>query len=67
MAFMLAVTLTSLCMTIVNKVSALATAGPALGTILQLIIAVLLVILAVILAIKGVRVIASKKSAKAAA
>ncbi len=67
MAFMLVVTLTSLCLTIWSKIVAIAAGTVTLGNVLQLVIGVLLVIMAVLLAVKGCRVIFGKKGAKAAA
>lgn len=57
MAFMLVVTLTSLCMTLYGKGVALAGGATDAATILQLLIALLLIILAVILAVKGFKTI----------
>ena len=67
MVFMLIVTLTSLCITIWQKITALM-AGPAdvVAPLLQLIIAVLLFVLAIVLAMKGAKIVFGKKPAAGA-
>ena len=73
MVFMLAVTLTSLCQTIMAKLALLggdaavlaAQAGGVIGVSAQLIIAVLLFVLAIVLAVKGAKTIFGKKAATA--
>lgn len=65
MAFMLAVTLTSLVITVWGKISGIAAGAVTLANVLQLIIGVLLLVLAVILAVKGAKVIFGKKKAAA--
>lgn len=70
MVFMLAATITSLCMTIFNKIKLIAGMIPdkaaAWGDWFQMIWSVGLVVLAVILVIQGVQVLAKKKEQKAA-
>ena len=70
MVFMLAATITSLCMTIFNKIKLIAGMVPdkaaAWGDWFQMIWSVGLVVLAVILVIQGVQVLAKKKEQKAA-
>ena len=73
MVFMLAVTLTSLCQTIMAKLALLggdaavlaAQAGGVIGVSAQLIIAVLLCVLAIVLAAKGAKTIFGSKTATA--
>ncbi|MBM6999775.1 carbon starvation protein A [bacterium] len=67
MVFMLLVTLTSLVITIVGKVTAIAAGTVTLGNVLQLVIGVLLVVLAIVLAVKGARTIFGQKKATPAA
>lgn len=63
MAFMLVVTVTSLILTIIAKVQALAV-EVTLANVLQLVIGTLLVILAIAVAVKGARVIAASLKRK---
>ncbi len=66
MAFMLIVTLTSLCITTYTKASALIAGTVTAANIIQLILAVLLIILAIILAVKGIKaLVGSAKNKKA--
>ncbi len=67
MVFMLIVTLSSLCITIYNKFTALIGGAVNIGNILQFIIAILLVVLAIVLAVQGAKVIFGKKKAEAKA
>lgn len=55
MIFMLAATLTSLCITVVKKIQLIASAGAAWGDWFQLLFAAAMVVLAVILVIEGVQ------------
>lgn len=69
MVFMLAVTLTSLCMTIQQKFVAVSAGGDIFAAAIQLVIALFLLVLAVILTIKGTKTLINankeKKSAQA--
>lgn len=67
MVFMLAVTLTSLCMTIQQKFVAVSAGGDIFAAAVQLIIALFLLVLAVILTIKGTKTLinANKKQTQA--
>ena len=65
MVFMLAATITSLCMTIIAKIKMIAGASAAWGDWFQMIWSIGLVVLAVILVIQGVQVLAKKKEQKA--
>ena len=67
MVFMLAVTCTSLCMTIYAKALALMAGTITLGNVLQFVLGIALLVLAVILAVKGAKVIFGKKRDVAAA
>ena len=67
MVFMLAVTLTSLCMTIQSNAASLAGGGDALAAVVQMAIAVLLLVLAVILAVKGAKTVMSSAGKKTSA
>ncbi len=66
MVFMLAATITSLCMTIVKKIGLIGAGGAAWGDWFQMIWSIGLVVLAVILVIQGVQTLAKKKEQKAA-
>lgn len=55
MVFMLAVTLTSLCITIYQKILAIAAGTALFASVLQLVIGVLLIVLAIVLAVKGAK------------
>lgn len=66
MVFMLAATITSLCMTIIKKVGLIGAGGAAWGDWFQMIWSIGLVVLAVILVIQGVQTMAKKKEQKAA-
>ena len=61
MAFMLAVTLTSLGMTIYQKVGIIAAGGDIFAPLVQAALAAVLFVLAVILTVKGVKVLFGKK------
>ncbi len=65
MIFMLAATITSLCMTIIAKIKMIAGASAAWGDWFQMIWSIGLVVLAIILVIQGVQVLAKKKEQKA--
>lgn len=67
MVFMLAVTLTSLCMTIQQKFVAVSAGGDIFAAAVQLVIALFLLVLAVILTIKGTKTLvnANKKQIQA--
>lgn len=69
MVFMLAVTLTSLCMTIQQKFVAVSAGGDIFAAAIQLVIALFLLVLAVILTIKGTKTLinANKKKKPAQA
>ena len=60
MAFMLCATLTSLCMTVINKIKLIASAGAAWGDWFQMIWSVGLIVLAVMLVIEGVNCLGKK-------
>lgn len=64
MVFMLAATLTSLVMTVINKIKLIASAGAAWGDWFQLIFAAAMAILAIFLVIEGVQTFAKQKKAK---
>lgn len=66
MVFMLAATITSLCMTIIKKIGLIGAGGAAWGDWFQMIWSIGLVVLAVILVIQGVQTMAKKKEQKAA-
>lgn len=61
MAFMLVVTIVSLCMTIQTNFAAVTAGGAGVWPIVRLVLAVLLVVLSVILAISGVKTMANQK------
>lgn len=63
MAFMMIVTLTSLVLTSIDKVTVIASGAATFAAVLQLLIALLLMVFAVILAVKGLKTIFGKKSA----
>jgi len=60
MAFMMVVTIASLCITIKNQIGVIAAGGADWGAYAQAIIAVLLVVLAVILCVEGVQTLRGK-------
>lgn len=64
MVFMLAVTLTSLCMTIQQKFAAVSAGGDIFAAAIQLIIALFLLVLAVILTIKGTKTLINANKEK---
>lgn len=64
MVFMLAVTLTSLCMTIQQKFVAVSAGGDIFAAAIQLIIALFLLVLAVILTIKGTKTLINANKEK---
>lgn len=66
MVFMLAATITSLCMTIIKKIGLIGAGGAAWGDWFQMIWSIGLVVLAIILVIQGVQTMAKKKEQKAA-
>ncbi len=66
MAFMLIATLTSLVMTVYNKIVLIAGGGAAWGDWFQLIFAAAMVVLAVILAIEGIQTLSSQAKQKKA-
>ncbi|MCI9066632.1 MAG: carbon starvation protein A [Lachnospiraceae bacterium] len=63
MAFMIVVTICSLCVTVKNQVGIITAGGADWGPYAQAILAVLLIVLAVFLVIEGVQTLASKKKA----
>ena len=66
MVFMLVVTLTSLCLTLQTKCTALmAGSGDPFANTIQAVLSIVLLILAIILAVKGGRTIFGKKKANA--
>lgn len=67
MVFMLAVTLTSLAMTMYQKVGALMAGGDVFAPLVQLLLAAVLFVLAVVLAVKGAKVLFRRKPAPAKA
>lgn len=64
MVFMLAVTLTSLCMTIQQKFVAVSAGGDIFAAAIQLVIALFLLVLAVILTIKGTKTLINANKGK---
>lgn len=64
MVFMLAVTLTSLCMTIQQKFVAISAGGDIFAAAIQLVIALFLLVLAVILTIKGTKTLINANKEK---
>lgn len=64
MVFMLAVTLTSLCMTIQQKFIAISAGGDIFAAAIQLVIALFLLVLAVILTIKGTKTLINANKEK---
>ena len=62
MIFMLAATITSLCMTIIAKIKLIAAAGAAWGDWFQMIWSIGLIVLAVLLVVEGFKVITKKKA-----
>lgn len=67
MVFMLAVTLTSLCLTIKGNVTTIMAGGDIFAPAIQVAIALLLLVLSAILAVKGAKVLFGKKDAKSQA
>lgn len=63
MAFMIVVTICSLCVTVKNQVGMIMAGGADWGPYAQSILAVLLIILAVILVIEGIQILSGKKKA----
>ncbi len=63
MAFMIVVTICSLCVTVKNQVGIITAGGADWGPYAQAILAVLLIVLAVFLVIEGVQTLAGKKKA----
>ena len=63
MAFMIIVTLTSLIMTVIAKLNAIAAGGADIAVWLQLVFGALLVILAIFLVIEGVQTLVKQKKA----
>lgn len=67
MAFMLIVTITSLCFTLKTNIGAIMAGGDAVGwSIIRAVIAAFLVVLAIILAIDGVKTLTNQKNEKTA-
>ena len=62
MIFMLAATITSLCMTIIAKIKLIAAAGAAWGDWFQMIWSIGLIVLAILLVVEGFKVITKKKA-----
>ena len=65
MVFMLAVTLTSLCMTLQSKALVIMAGGDIFSAVMQATLAVLLLVLALILTVKGVKTLIGAKRSKA--
>lgn len=65
MAFMIIVTICSLCVTVKNQVGMIMAGGADWGPYAQSILAVLLIVLAVILVIEGIQILTGKKKAAA--
>lgn len=65
MAFMIVVTICSLCVTVKNQVGMIMAGGADWGPYAQSILAVLLIVLAVILVIEGIQILTGKKKAAA--
>lgn len=63
MAFMMVVTISSLCVTVKNQVTIIMQGGADWGPFAQTILAVLLIILAIILVIEGIQTLIKKKAA----
>lgn len=63
MAFMIVVTICSLCVTVKNQIGIISAGGADWGPYAQAILAVLLIVLAVFLVIEGVQTLAGKKKA----
>ncbi|MCX4338083.1 MAG: carbon starvation protein A [Lachnospiraceae bacterium] len=63
MAFMIIVTICSLCVTVKNQVGMIMAGGADWGPYAQSILAVLLIVLAVILVIEGIQILSGKKKA----
>lgn len=63
MAFMIVVTICSLCVTVKNQVGIITAGGADWGPYAQAVLAVLLIVLAVILVIEGIQILTGKKKA----
>ena len=63
MAFMMVVTICSLCLTVKNQIGMIAKGGADWGPYAQTILGVLLIILAIILVIEGIQTLTKKKAA----
>lgn len=63
MAFMIVVTICSLCVTVKNQVGMIMAGGADWGPYAQSILAVLLIVLAIILVIEGIQILSGKKKA----
>lgn len=63
MAFMMVVTICSLCLTVKNQIGIIAKGGADWGPFAQTILGVLLIILAIILVIEGIQTLTKKKAA----
>ena len=66
MAFMMVVTICSLCLTVKNQIGIIAKGGADWGPYAQTILGVLLIVLAIILVIEGIQTLTGKNKAKAA-
>jgi len=65
MAFMIVVTICSLCVTVKNQIGMITAGGADWGPYAQTILGVLLIVLAVILVIEGIQILTGKKKANA--
>jgi len=66
MAFMMVVTICSLCLTVKNQITLIAKGGADWGPYAQTVLGILLIILAVVLVIEGIQTLSGKNKAKAA-
>ncbi|MBP3204718.1 MAG: carbon starvation protein A [Lachnospiraceae bacterium] len=66
MAFMMVVTICSLCLTVKNQIGIIAKGGADWGPYAQTILGILLIVLAIILVIEGIQTLTGKNKAKAA-
>ncbi|MCM1540848.1 MAG: carbon starvation protein A [Blautia sp.] len=67
MAFMMVVTISSLCVTVKNQIGLISAGGADWGPYAQTILAILLIVLAVVLVIEGIQTLFGKKNKKKAA
>ncbi len=65
MAFMIVVTICSLCVTVKNQIGMITAGGADWGPYAQAVLAVLLIVLAIILVIEGIQILTGKKKANA--